>query len=488
MAETSVTGTALGNALQDILMAPDLQPGDDVSYQTAKTIYLYHPLGAKIVDSPLAVAQSQDRKISIQKGPEDRLREAFEDEWKALGADRVIFNTARLARIYGVASLALLVEGTPNDRPVNFEALAGAKIGFNVLDPLNTAGSLVLDQNPASIDFLKVQGITIAGKPVHRSRAVTLMHEDPVYLSFTSTSFGYVGRSVYLRALFPLKSYINTLVTDDMVAYKAGLLVTKIKQTSSIVDGLMAAVGAVKRILLQQGATGNVLQIGHEDAIESLNLQNIDGAFKEARKNILENIASAAGTPAQIINSETMAEGFGEGTEDAKRIAQYIQRLRIWMTPLYDFMTKVCQYRAWNKQFYETLKADYKDKLPASYRQFFYDAQNSFAAEWPSLIEEPDSDKIAVSDVKLKAMIAVAEVLLPIADPENKANIVQWIADNINSDKLLFPSSLLIDVEALVSYEPPTQTMGEGLEEPKPGKPFAAQDSQRLREALRVLA
>ena len=155
MSGVIVNGSSLGTALGDFLLADDLQPGSDASYQLCKTIYLYHPLGAKMAESPIRMAQSQQREISIPGSPEDRVRKAFTDEWKAINADEIIANVMKTSRIYGVASLALLVDGVDNNEPIDLGKLASAKISFNVLDPLNTAGSLVLNQNPDAMDFQK---------------------------------------------------------------------------------------------------------------------------------------------------------------------------------------------------------------------------------------------------------------------------------------------------------------------------------------------
>ena len=65
--------------------------------------------------------------------------------------------------------------------------------GFNCFDPLNTAGSLVLNQNPNEIDFQKVKGIIVNGRAYHRTRTVVIMNEDPIYISFTGSAFGVIG-------------------------------------------------------------------------------------------------------------------------------------------------------------------------------------------------------------------------------------------------------------------------------------------------------
>ena len=119
MSQAVVNGSALGGPLQELLTASEIVPGDAPSYQLCKTIYSYHPLGAKIAEKPLTMAQSQAREISVPKGPEERVVEAFEEEWEELEADKHLFNLHRLARVYGISSLALLVEGVPSDKPVN---------------------------------------------------------------------------------------------------------------------------------------------------------------------------------------------------------------------------------------------------------------------------------------------------------------------------------------------------------------------------------
>lgn len=481
MSTIQVNTSTLGNSLQTMLAAAEIKPGDAPSYETCKTIAAYHPLGAKMSDSPIAMAQSQQRNIVVQKGPEDRLKEAFEAEWAAIGADRHIFNTARLARIYGISSIALLTDGVPVDRPVDFNELYDAKIALNVYDPLNTAGSLVLNQDPMAPDFQKVQGIRVSGRSFHRSRSVTIMNEEPLYIEYTTSAFGFVGRSVYQRPFYPLKSFIQTMITDDLVSLKAGVLVAKLKQPGSIIDRGMAAIGGVKREIVKEAVVGNVISIGDTDDILSLNLQNLEGPFTQARKDILENIATAADMPAVILNQETFAEGFGEGTEDAKKVAQFVARIRVWMQPLYDFLDRIVMYRAWNREFYKTIQAEFPDEYgDVPYTKAFYDWRNSFKATWPNLLEEPDSEKVAVADVKLKAIIALVEVLGPMVDPENKAALIAWAQDNFNEITDLFGSPLGLDFDALRSYEPPVSPSPEA-----PPRPFSAQDSvQRAKDAL----
>src|SRR5262252_7564060 len=135
-AAITVTGSSIGPALMRILTADDILPGAEPSYQLCKLIYLYHPLGAKMAEAPINLAQSQQRDINISGAP-DRVAEAFEKEWRAIKADRIIHSVVKQARIYGISSVVLGVEGKGGELPLQTETLATDSIFFNVLDPLN---------------------------------------------------------------------------------------------------------------------------------------------------------------------------------------------------------------------------------------------------------------------------------------------------------------------------------------------------------------
>ena len=459
-----------------------------------------------MVDTPIKMAMAKPRGITVPGSPEDVVTRAFTEERKALKIDDHIRMAARLARMYGVSSLVYGAKGVPTDRPIDPFRLADLNIYFTSFDPLNTAGSLVLNQEPNAEDFLKVTGISVQGSAYHRSRACVMMNEEPIYLDYTTSAFGYVGRSVYQRPLYPLKSFVQTMITDDMISRKAGLLVAKMKMVGSFVDAVMQALSGVKRAMLQQGGTNNVLAIEEGEEIESLNLTNIDGAGKFARDNILKNIATGADMPAHLLDNETFVEGFGEGTEDAKRIADYVEGIQAWLQPLYDFTDTIVRYRAWNPEFYKTVQAQFPEtygKVP--YRKAFMDWCNAFTATHQPLITEPASEEIKVEQTKMEAVIAVCEVLLPMLDPENRTVLVRWVADCFNENKVLFPAPLELDYEGLAQYaeeqeaskQAAAEAMQEGVaggekeqagsgEPPKVPKPFHADSATAKRLVQRL--
>src|SRR5215831_4089534 len=137
---SSAIDTTPGNALQELLVAPDIVPGDVVSYQTCKEIYLYHPLGARITEGPVSLAMAQKRDIKVPDSPGELCADAFKEEWKLIGGDFLVHNLLTVSRIYGVASIAMLVNGLKSNEPINYWDLPDLNISFNVLDPLNTAG------------------------------------------------------------------------------------------------------------------------------------------------------------------------------------------------------------------------------------------------------------------------------------------------------------------------------------------------------------
>lgn len=467
-----VLNSAMGSALTQMLTTnDDIVPGFSPSYELCKLIYLFHPLGAKLVEKPLEIAMAEAREISIPNSPEERVREAFEMEWDRLAADRHIENVMRQSRIYGIASVACMEEGVPVGKPLDFTKLYQRSISFNVFDPLNTSGSLVLSQDPLSMEFQHTTEISVAGQTFHRSRTSVMLNEAPIYISYTQSAFGFVGRSVYQRALFPMRSFIQTMIADDMVARKAAVLVAKMKQAGSVVNNAMLKMFGIKRALVKEAENGNVIGISPDEDVVSLNFQNLDGPMGLVRENIIKNIASAARMPAKLLTEETFAEGFGEGSEDAKAVAHYIDGVRDEMKPLFDFFDRVCQHRAWNPEFYKTIQRDYPEYRKKSYEQAFYEWKNSFGAKWPSLLKEPDSELVKVDEVKLKAVVTWVQTLLPILDPENKARLIEWATDNFNALKFLFDSPLVLDYEAIASQAEEQQEQQKQLAQQGGGMP-----------------
>ncbi len=449
----TTTESTLGGEIKRMLESNEMLIGDGPSYELAKSCYLYHPLGRKMADGPVALAQSQKRRITVGDAPPEVAKQ-FETEWKRLRADKHIANVARLARIYGIATLIVGVgENDDADKALDPAKLADQDVWFSSLDPLNTAGSLVLSQIPTSPNFNKPVTVRTNGKVFHPSRFVVVMNEEPIYLAYTNAAFGFVGRSVYQRALFPMKSYLRSMIANDMIQSKLGMIVAKLVSPSPVVTKEMGLLAALKRAFVKQAKTGQVLTIGETESIETLNMQNVDGAGTYSRTNILKDIAGAADMPAQLLNQETMVSGFGEGTEDAKTIARFIDSIREWLEPLYEFMAGVTQRRAWDANFIQTMQAKYPEVYgDRNADDIFSEWRADFIAEWPSFLIEPESEQVRVDDVRLQAAVAVVQTVMEIVDPESQLEALKFLADNVSANKRLFPHALEFDWDTLQTY------------------------------------
>lgn len=457
MSNVQINAINLTTPLQTIL-GIDLQPGAQLSYSDAKTIWIYHPLAAKLVEKPVALAMSKRRKIEVDSPAQENLVKAFEAEWEKLGCDNHIRDLMHISRVYGVGALAINGADQPTNAPIDFWAIAEAgDLYINTFDALNLAGSVVTNQNPNAVDFQRpLQYLTAAGQPYHPSKTVTMFHGTPIYLDFQSSSFSFSGRSIFLRSLYPLKSFVQSMQVDDLVSLKAGVIIAKIKQPGSIINNLMAKASGFKRELIKEAQNGNIISIDTDEDISSIDLQNTDKAMTVARDNIIANIASGADVPAIMLKSEGLTHGFGEGTEDSKQIVQYIDHIRNEMRPAYAFFDRIVMHRAWNREFFETLQNLYPDELwEMQYEAFFYKCCEEFEAKWPSLMEEPESELVKVDEVKTKNIVEILRTLLPVADPENRARLIEWAESNVNQMKRMFNTEMTLDFDALAEYEPP---------------------------------
>jgi hypothetical protein len=453
---SSIDSYNSSNPLIDLLFSNNITPGDPASYELCKMLWVYHPLCGKLVEKSVKLSLSKKRKITVDAIAKEILVDAFEKEWDRLNAINYIRDTMFVTRAYGVGAIVYGDRDIPTDKPIDPFDLPFLNLYFNVFDPLNMAGSIVTNQNPNAPDFQKpLSYITAAGQPYHPSRTRVMYNGTPIYLQFESSTYGFTGRSVFQRALYPLKSFIQTMITDDWISLKAGLIIAKNKPSGAVVTNLMDKIQGLKRSQLQQGTTGNILNIDVDESIESIDLNNTALAITTVRDNIITNVATASDVPAMLIKDEAFTQGFGEGTEDAKAVMQHVEGIRGEMASLFDFFTDIVMHRAWNEDVYESIKDTYPEVYSKmTYKQAFYSWKNAFRADWPTLLDEPMSEKVKTDEIKLNGLIEFARTLLPIADPDNKARIVGWMTDNLADMKDTFHSVLDLDLEELAKYTP----------------------------------
>jgi hypothetical protein len=466
MSTIEISGSSLPSGLMSIMDADDIVPGSPVSYEMCKQIWMLHPLGGKIVEKPISLALGQPRKINVPGPLEERVVEAFTTEWDNINATGHITNVAHVSRAYGVGAVVYGQKDTPTDQAIDPFKLADMELYFNILDPLNTSGSMVTNQNPNAPDFQKPwMSITAAGQPYHRSRSCTLFHGTPIYLEFQGSSFSFSGRSAFLRALFPLKSFIQTMIVNDMVSLKAGLIVATMKQAGSVWNGLMEKVTGRKRDMIREGRTFNVLSIDVDEKIETLNMTNTADAMTTARDNIISDIAAASDTPAILMKDESFAKGLASGDQDMMAVVQYIDSIRTSLKGLHAYFDNIVQHRAWSPAFFTTLVNDFPEEMAGKdYKAWFYEQVAAFKTEWPNLIQEPKSEEDKRNADKLKAIVEVLKTLLPSLDPLNRARAIEWFVRALADMPEFLSGSMVLDFDTLAAYTPPTPAApgGEG--------------------------
>lgn len=438
--------------LGKILLADDLQPGDPVGYETAKRIYEYHPLGGKLAEKPVSMALSQEREIMIDGAPGDDVIEEFKRAREELNIDEQIHRLGVIAKIYGIGAMFIGIKDVDPKEPLSIEELRDPTLYINAVDPLNAAGSLILNQDPLDPDYLKPRELAIQGTRFHRSRSVVLMNEMPIYLGWTDSAFGFSGRSVFQRILFSLKAYVECMRSAEMLARKCGVIVAKTKQQSSAANQIASMFMRNKREETKLARTGQVLSISVEEDVYALDLTNTGPALEIALKQIRETIACGSGTPSILVNEETFTQGFGEGTEDAKNVASFIEAQRRWLEPVLAFTDRIAQARAWTPEFYSLIQSRYPEYKDRPYDATVAQWRQQFKAEWPAYLKESETEKSARIREQLKSLNETFALLWDKLDPDNKMRALEWIQDCVNSMPDIVPSQLMLDPMALQEW------------------------------------
>lgn len=461
MAEANLTRHG-SDDLSELLDCDPIEVGTAAGYSTCKLLWEKHPLGGKLVEKPVTMALFKPRVIHVDDDPDDRISKRFTEVWDQLKITEKIRNLYFCSRCYGAAAIGIGTRSVRSDKslPVNPDA---ADIFINVFDPLNVSGSMVASQNPNSPDFQQPDAfLTVQGQRWHPSRTMKVFNGAPIYLSFQHSAFGFTGRSVFQRALFPMKAFLQTMETDGLVSEKAGLLVIKENQQTSVISGFMTLMSRVRRLFLKRAKTGGVLSVGQNDAIESLNLQNIDGAMKTARENIIASIAMSCDIPARLIQDEAFALGFSDGTEDSKAVAQYIEGVRNGMNDVFGFFEKFVQSVAWSEDFFEALKAEFPGDIDGEYTENFWRWRSSFTAKWEELTQESPQARQEAESKLVDNTAKLFTALMPVLDGDNRATLCVWVADIVNTLESTKSTPLMLDEGKIAEYEPPSMMPGAG--------------------------
>ncbi|WP_321948084.1 hypothetical protein [Burkholderia cenocepacia] len=392
-----------------------IEPGTGLSYALAKQIYLEHPIGGRIVDNVINLAFSQERTIS---GIPEDAKTAFKQAWAAQRSDTAIKNVARHARIYGLGTLVDL-DGT-----------------FKVYDPLITAGSMAGNLDPLSRDFLSPNDPRVRGREFTPADSCNVFNGTPIYLAYSASSQGYTGRSAYYNMLSLLAAFLVSTEVDTLVLKKSGVLIAKTKPATAAVNRLSQWWQRRKATDVKRALNGSVLAIETEESIETLNMQNTSDAMTTARNNVISNIATALDAPAVILQNDVLSNGFGEGKEDSKVIAQYVERYRNELEHIFEWVTPRIQTIAWTEEWYASFQLGNPSYKEIPYKSAVNYWRNRMEFKWPNYLVEPDSEKVRREEASFNAYIKLFETLQAGASSETRRSMAQTLLDLANSDEM----------------------------------------------------
>ncbi|HHT8898677.1 TPA: hypothetical protein ACT5CR_003122 [Burkholderia cenocepacia] len=406
-----------------------IEPGTGLSYQLAKQIYLEHPMGQRAVDNVINLAFSQERTIA---GIPEDAKKAFKSAWAAARADTAIKNCARHARIYGLGTLVDLGGGT-----------------FKIYDPLLTAGSLVGNiSEPLARDFLTPNDPVVRDFKFTPQNSVVAFNGEPIYLAYAQSAFGYTGRSVYYNMLPQLAAFLVSMEVDALVLKKSGVLVAKTKPVGAAANRMSMWWQRKKASDVKRSLNGNVLAIEEGEDISTLNMANTADAMTTARNNVISNIATALDAPAVILQNDVLTNGFGEGKEDSKVIAQFVERYRNEIEHIFEFMIPRIQELAWTEEWYASFVMANPAYASISFQSATNFWRNNFEYTWPNYLVEPDSEKVKREESSFNAYLALYEKLQAgIQNPETRRALAQSLVELTHSDELQTLLPLPIDIE-----------------------------------------
>lgn len=457
MAEAGINNGSYSQLLE-LLENRNIRPGSKVSYELSKLLWIHHPLGGKLVEKPVSMALCKPRARNVKTDPEERVIKRFNEVWDKLNITEKIRDAFFTARCYGAAAIGVGDKTTESINALDKKQLKEEDIFINIFDPLNAAGSMVTTQEPNSPYFQQANlYLDVSGQLWHPSRTIKIFNGSPIYLAYQDSSYGYTGRSVFLRSLYPLASYLKTMEANETIADKVALIIAKVASNSSVISGIMQKIGSIKRAFVKSGKNGNVLQITDKDSIESLDLKNVDGPLKLARDNIISDIASGSDIPAILIKEEAFAHGFGEGKEDSKAISQYIDGVRQAIEPVIDYFEDLVQYIAWNEDFFESIQQSYPEIFTENYEKTFYTWKDEFSSSWQELIDESPNERRESDGVVIQNAVRLYAILSPRLDAENRAIAADWLASIANETETYKGNPLLLDIDRLAEFQP-TQT------------------------------
>lgn len=261
-----------------------------------------------------------------------------------------------------------------------------------------------------------------------------------------------------------LAAFLVSMEVDALVLKKSGVLVAKTKPVGAAANRMSMWWQRKKASDVKRSLNGNVLAIETDEDISTLNMANTADAMTTARNNVISNIATALDAPAVILQNDVLTNGFGEGKEDSKVIAQFVERYRNEIEHIFEFMIPRIQELAWTEEWYASFVMANPAYASISFQSATNYWRNNFEYVWPNYLTEPDSEKRKGEKDTFDSYMALFEKLQAgMKNPEKRRALAQAMVDLTQSDDLqtLLPVPIPIEFEEEDFAEPaPTEFKG----------------------------
>lgn len=392
-----------------------------LSYDECKDIYLHWPLGKRVVTSLTNFALSAKRDISFNDLPIQCVK-LYEDTLDSFKVVQIVKQAGNYARMYGMSAIFVAHKKVKPNKPLSYDDLNPNDLSFNVLDPLNLAG-IQINQDPTSVAYQKVTKVIVNGQNVHPTRILILFNDIPLYLRWIPSTYSWGSPSVFENMKSLIKSWNRCVIALERMATKAGSIIVK-HRDSAVLNSITVRAAEATLDQIRNMQNDGIASLEKDASIELFNLTGcdvVDSIIEQMNKLILLALAD---TPSNILLDKNLAEGFAEGSEDAKVMTMAIDSFRERsLTPAYKFLDFYLLRTCFRQNTISQLKADFHNDLKTVDSSSLKEKiLQGYSWEYGSLIPEKDSEKAQTLSTHLDTLGKLKEMGANLADIESIVN------------------------------------------------------------------
>lgn len=427
-----------------------------LTYSDCRNIYKYWALGKRIARALPVFALSAPRKIVFENMP-SACMDYFLDIERKMQINKLLKEALTNIRIFGVSGICFVCENKDLNEPISYEDTIKNLCAFNIIDPLNLAGSEI-GTEPTSINYQRVSRVKINGKDAHLSRCFIGFNDHLFYLDYVPSNFNFGSGSIYQNMTNLIQDWERCVIALERISTKAGSILVK-NRDGGVLNSV--AVESAKRTLnaIREMRNDGIASLNHADSVEMFSLSGaaeVDAIVERMNHCIMMALSD---TPSAILLDERLAKGFGDGGEDMKAIIMAVNEYReSQIRPIYNFIDKFLLYLAFTPEVLESLKKEYKEFENLNIVDLRELIFSSFRFEWGNLYPESEATRTDNMARKLDNLIKLRDLGANAADIENIINADDTLfLEEIRLDNLNFEKGLEFGDELMGDTPTPTK-------------------------------